>query len=245
MRRNPEVEPRRMLAIARSAREERIVARGARWREHVHLRTAEQSANLRLRATDRRCGRHELRAGMELREIAFGDQKLTITNSDGVFHYKRHLAGAQQAEASIVSDKQTVVLGIFPVAPLLTPSPVAQNVYVKFKAPIVIDQGSDAVVYTKIPIEIGVYRQSGDEELLIDAFSLQRPRYALYGSSDAGASLDLGIGGSRTPGNLKCLHAHVAFALARPGYLLGDRILAEIDEPWPRERCCSAAAPGL
>ena len=55
---------------------------------------------------------------------------------------------------------------------------------------------------------------------------------------DEGASLDLGIGGSRSPEHLKCLHAHAAFALARPGYLLGDRILAEVDPPWPAE-CCS------
>jgi uncharacterized protein len=46
--------------------------------------------------------------------------------------------------------------------------------------------------------------------------------------------LDLGIGGARPDaGSLKCLHAHVAFALARPGYVLGDRILAELDPPWP------------
>ena len=57
--------------------------------------------------------------------------------------------------------------------------------------------------------------------------------------SDGGASLDLGIGGSRSPEHLKCLHAHVAFALARPGYELGERILAEVAEPWPAERCCS------
>src|SRR3954465_1584563 len=32
-------------------------------------------------------------------------------------------------------------------------------------------------------------------------------------------ALDLGIGGARPgAGGLKCLHAHVAFALARPGY---------------------------
>src|SRR6185503_15123022 len=31
--------------------------------------------------------------------------------------------------------------------------------------------------------------------------------------SDDGASLELGIGGSRNPPQLKCLHAHVAFAL--------------------------------
>lgn len=55
---------------------------------------------------------------------------------------------------------------------------------------------------------------------------------------EGGASLDLGIGGTARPERLKCLHAHVAFALARPGYELGERILAEIDPTWP-ERCCS------
>src|SRR5262245_63724556 len=57
--------------------------------------------------------------------------------------------------------------------------------------------------------------------------------------SDGGASLDLGIGASRSPEHLKCLHAHAAFALARPGYELGDRILAEVVDPWPADRCCS------
>ena len=61
---------------------------------------------------------------------------------------------------------------------------------------------------------------------------------------DGGASLDLGIGGSRSPERLKCLHAHVAFALARPGYELGDRILAEVIGPWPADRCCSESFRG-
>jgi hypothetical protein len=59
---------------------------------------------------------------------------------------------------------------------------------------------------------------------------------------DEGSSLALGIGGSANPGQLKCLHAHVAFALARPGYELGERIAAEIDPLWP-EKCCLDAAP--
>jgi hypothetical protein len=56
---------------------------------------------------------------------------------------------------------------------------------------------------------------------------------------DGGASLELGIGGARSPRHLKCLHAHVAFALARPGYALGERILAELEPLWPTARCCS------
>lgn len=55
---------------------------------------------------------------------------------------------------------------------------------------------------------------------------------------DDGASLELGIGGSRNPPQLKCLHAHAAFALAEPGYELGERILADLEPLWP-ERCCS------
>src|SRR5207248_11315265 len=58
--------------------------------------------------------------------------------------------------------------------------------------------------------------------------------------SDGGASHAYGIGGSRRGGSLKCLHAHVAFALARPGYELGERILAELDALWPDSRCCTA-----
>jgi uncharacterized protein len=57
---------------------------------------------------------------------------------------------------------------------------------------------------------------------------------------DCGDSLDLGIAGSSRRGGLKCLHAHVAFALARPGYLLGDRIVSELDHPWPAQACCMA-----
>lgn len=49
-----------------------------------------------------------------------------------------------------------------------------------------------------------------------------------------------GIGGSTRSGSLKCLHAHAAFALARPGYALGERILEELGDLWPDSGCCTA-----
>jgi uncharacterized protein len=71
----------------------------------------------------------------------------------------------------------------------------------------------------------------------------RRLRIELAGDAtgaDAGASLQLGIGGARRgAGSLKCLHAHAAYALARPGYELGERILAELEPLWPEDRCCS------
>lgn len=61
---------------------------------------------------------------------------------------------------------------------------------------------------------------------------------------DGGASLRTGVGGAApggrggAAGSLKCLHAHAAFALAQPGYALGERILAELPQLWP-DRCCT------
>ncbi len=55
--------------------------------------------------------------------------------------------------------------------------------------------------------------------------------------------LAAGIGGSTRAGSLKCLHAHAAFALARAGYELGDRILAELPSLWPSS-CCTAVDDG-
>jgi uncharacterized protein len=87
----------------------------------------------------------------------------------------------------------------------------------------------------------------GDDELRRsreEADDLQRAiRKELAGGetgSDGGASLELGVGGAGRRGSLKCLHAHAAFALARAGYELGDRIVAEIEPLWP-DRCCTEA----
>jgi uncharacterized protein len=55
---------------------------------------------------------------------------------------------------------------------------------------------------------------------------------------DGGLSLELGIGCSVNPRRLKCLHAHAAYALAQPGYVIGERILAELEPLWP-PRCRS------
>ena len=60
---------------------------------------------------------------------------------------------------------------------------------------------------------------------------------------DDGASLATGVGGVGDVRAVKCLHAHVAHALSRPGYVLGDAILAEVVDPWCGDRRCAAYLP--
>jgi hypothetical protein len=55
------------------------------------------------------------------------------------------------------------------------------------KLAAIVDQKGQAVVYAKMPIEIGVYyRLAKDEEVLLDAFSLRRQQYVLYDSPESG-----------------------------------------------------------
>ena len=68
--------------------------------------------------------------------------------------------------------------------------------------------------------------------------AVRRELAAAARGRDGGRSLELGIGGSRGSGGLKCLHAHVAFALAQPGYELGEQIAAEAAPLWPAGGCC-------
>ena len=67
-------------------------------------------------------------------------------------------------------------------------------------------------------------------------------------SPRAGPAATTGLARARhrrlpNPEQLKCLHAHVAFALARPGYELGERILAEIEPLWPESCCMDGQTP--
>jgi len=57
---------------------------------------------------------------------------------------------------------------------------------------------------------------------------------------DGGSSLRTGVGGVADTGTIKCLHAHAAHALARPGYRLGEDVLAEAGGLWCDDRRCAA-----
>jgi hypothetical protein len=94
-----------------------------------------------------------------------------------------------------------------------------------------VERWTDAVATDP---ELAASRARADEEQR----EVRRGLAAGETGCDGGASLDLGVGGAGRSGSLKCLHAHAAFALARPGYELGERIVAELMPLWP-DRCCS------
>ncbi len=142
-----------------------------------------------------RLGRYVLRHGMQDYSVTLGSNRLVLdcTSREKAFVYRRYHVGDNgsgseelKAESIIMTDEEEAVVGVFPIPPFQTPKAVARNVYLKFKSHIVLDQKSEAVLYSKVPVEIGVFRQSKDEELLLDAFSIGIQQYALYGPPETG-----------------------------------------------------------
>ena len=131
-------------------------------------------------------GHHRINVDTQSNEISLSGYKLSFDSSPPSVKYSRSAGAESLAQTNIMSDKEQVVIGVFPIPPIYTPQPVARDLYLRFKLPIVVDQRSEVVVYAQMPIEIGVFRQSEDEELLIDAFSLAAQQYALYGSPENG-----------------------------------------------------------
>jgi hypothetical protein len=60
---------------------------------------------------------------------------------------------------------------------------------------------------------------------------------------DEGDSLASGVGGVGDVRAVKGLHAHVAHALAHPGYTFGRAVLAQVENPWCDEARCAAYVP--
>jgi hypothetical protein len=125
------------------------------------------------------------------RDFAIGNNRIVLDSGgagDSAVFYRRfdNATGLLLSECLVASDRETVVIAVFPIPALFAPKQLADKIYLKFKSPVIVDQKGDVVFYTTIPVEIAVYRQSEDEELLLDVFSLQKQKYALYGSPEKG-----------------------------------------------------------
>lgn len=135
-------------------------------------------------------GRHLVSArGAERLELNIKQNKILVLpdrNNPSCFLYQRYFANHLVTEVKMISRQDSVILGVFPIPALLTPKPLAKYVYLRFKSPVLMEQRSESIFYSTMPIEVAIYRQHEDEELLVDAFRTLKQRYSLYGSPERG-----------------------------------------------------------
>ncbi len=120
----------------------------------------------------------------DLREfsIEMGELKISLERSGGHFVYRRELGDV--VEKIIVASDAEIVIN--PVEPVNLPKNVTNFMLIEFERPIVCEPSSGFIVYATFPIEIGVLLSKGGSTEVLDVFSFQRPKYALYGDPRGG-----------------------------------------------------------
>jgi hypothetical protein len=107
-----------------------------------------------------------------------GDLSLSVEMREGHYQYRRDLAGAWVEKA--VSAGLTRLL-VHPVEPFYTGSETGRYLELEFP-PLVLEPGATETVFLTFPVEIGVFVEGLQDTEVIDAFSLTRPKFSLYGT---------------------------------------------------------------
>jgi hypothetical protein len=124
----------------------------------------------------------------------FHDHKISVTPEgenvkprNYLFRYKRYLNNKIVVEKLLTSISNSVTICILPATPLYSIQDLSRHLCLRFKSAIVLDQHQKLNFYVKMPIEIGIFKQSNKKGiLLIDCISLCKQQYSLYGTPERG-----------------------------------------------------------
>ncbi len=121
-------------------------------------------------------------------DVEFKDEQITLEKTgEDSYLYRRQHGGEAAAERLFSSDGGKVKLAIYPIRPIQMPQQLAHHIMIKLDPPVALSPGSQVTHHLTMPIEIGVFTTSSNtSNYMIDAFSLSRPKYALYGNPDSG-----------------------------------------------------------
>ncbi len=135
-------------------------------------------------------GTYEVKDGLG---IELRDQKMTLKSTGGdSFRYSREHNGVTAAERLFSNKDASVQLALWPSRPTNIPQPICHHIMLRLQPAISLPPKSQTTHHLTMPIEIGVFAVSkrangnGGDIYMIDTFSLSRPRYALYGTPEAG-----------------------------------------------------------
>lgn len=107
---------------------------------------------------------------------------LSVSQGSGMVEYRRDCAGATMTKYVASGDGRIIVN---PIEPVNLPEEVTRFLEIRFD-PLLLEPSSRQTVYLTFPIEIGVFVAAKQDVHLIDIFSLNKPRYSLYGLPDWG-----------------------------------------------------------
>ena len=107
---------------------------------------------------------------------------LSLEMKEGHYLYRRDLAGELVEKAISVGLSRLLV---HPVEPFYTGSELAGHLELEFP-PLIIEPGATETIFLTFPVEIGIFVEGIRDTEVLDAFSIEPPKYSLYGSPHHG-----------------------------------------------------------
>jgi hypothetical protein len=107
---------------------------------------------------------------------------LSLDMKEGHYQYRRDLAGDRVEKAISVGLSRLLV---HPVEPFYTGSETAGHLELEFP-PLIIEPGATETIFLTFPVEIGIFVEGIRDTEVLDAFSVEPPKYSLYGSTHRG-----------------------------------------------------------
>lgn len=107
---------------------------------------------------------------------------LSLEMREGHYQYLRDLAGNRVEKAISVGLSRLLV---HPVEPFYTGSETAGHLELEFP-PLIIEPGATETIFLTFPVEIGIFVEGLRDTEILDAFSIEPPKYSLYGSPHHG-----------------------------------------------------------
>jgi hypothetical protein len=107
---------------------------------------------------------------------------LSLEMLEGHYQYRRDLAGNRVEKAISVGLSRLLV---HPVEPFHTGPETAGHLELEFP-PLILEAGATETIFLTFPIEVGVFVEGIRETEILDVFSVNRPKYSLYGTPRRG-----------------------------------------------------------
>jgi hypothetical protein len=107
---------------------------------------------------------------------------LSLEMREGHYQYRRDLAGNQVEKAISVGLSRLLV---HPVEPFYTGPETAGYLELEFP-PLIIEAGATETIFLTFPVEIGIFVEGIRDTEVLDAFSVEPPKYSLYGTPHHG-----------------------------------------------------------
>ncbi len=115
--------------------------------------------------------------------LNIGDHRIELESIENGRVYRRIYRGEVKAEL-LISGVEKIVLT--PIYPVMVPKFFTQYILLELKEPLVIAPGSHIVIYTFVPVDLAVYVYRSEMYRIVDAFSINKIKYTLYGPIEQG-----------------------------------------------------------